>query len=305
MRAQHPAELGCVGELLADTFEPPLGADVYAANSLVPGRLPIEISFAQAKPSWLRIDFEPLARATPEQRRSASEAAFMSDVRRWCSPESAHAAADALSASTSRGGHFGAYLGATTDAVGVTELKLYREVEPTGQGLSPAWCDLLARVSRRLPASPHLLSLSCTQHAAEERLYLRLVGGAPLRRIVDIAEELGLGDRAPALVRTLMVLGVSMFLAPDTALLGLRRRKGRWELKLDLLPGAIAGGANAARVALQRALSEDPGADRHFARWLAAAGPGDISVVGVRVAPGLGPSINVYLHPHFDERRSS
>ena len=112
------------------------------------------------------------------------------------------------------------------------------------------------------------------------------------------------GRADPALLDAALSLSGGRFvLPPGTAVIGLRRTRAGAELKLELLVVCLPVDALAIT---NRLLTARPASAAAFRRWCGAlAGaplgsaprPGAVNVVSVRVGPGTGPELNVYLRP--------
>src|SRR5262249_39814687 len=136
---------------------------------------------------------------------------------------------------------------------------------------------------------PHMCSLGVARDHAVERLYVRCVEGL---RLSDLSRlDVGIAHRVPALAHAVTTLtNRRVFLAPDSAMVGVRVVPGGWELKLELLTGALPRDSARVLMLVERALTGDR---RTFRRWF-GEDRSEISVVSVRVSPADGPALNVY-----------
>jgi hypothetical protein len=289
---------GAVGELLLRTLAG-VSPALLPAGTLVPSRLPIELSFSQRAPQQLRIDFEPLLGATPGEREAAAREAFLAD----CGHRLPAAVLEHVGWAGPRTRRFGAYLGVITGAEGVDEIKLYRELGGDDDAVPPSLLVHLTAARAHVPdATPHLVSIAWRAASPAARLYLRSPAGLRLSAIADLASTLGLAERAHALADAALALGAPVRLDPTAAVLGLRLHDDAWQLKLDLLPGALPDDAATRRRRIALVLHEMPGAAQAFARWCAAVGAGDLAIVGLSIGAHTGVALTAYLHPALDRR---
>ncbi|WP_158619437.1 hypothetical protein [Corallococcus sp. AB011P] len=298
-----------LGELFERTFALPAGDPRYSGNALVPGALPLEVSFSESAPHQLRLDAEPFGLLlAPRERLAHVEQALRAQAQQAFP----HALATAFDAASEQWrGHvqeeaarFGAFFGAAIDATGLAEIKLYRETGPF-ESLPSRVREEASRVSALLPGvEPHLHSTALGREGVAERLYLLCRQGLRLRGLEGLAAEAGITGSLPAFLQTVTLLTEGrLVLPPDSAIIGVRRKPAGWELKLELLPGALAPSPAARHAAVEQVLAGRPDAWRAFRRWMEAVRPeatsshGEIAVVSVRVAPGTPPLLNVYLCP--------
>ncbi|RKH47666.1 hypothetical protein [Corallococcus sicarius] len=307
LRARAPS--GHLGELFERTFALPGGDPRYAGNALVPGALPLEVSFSEGAPEQLRFDVEPFGPLLAARERLAQAEHTLRAQARQSFPPATTTALDAVfepwhGRSPGEAARFGAFFGAVLDGTGLAELKLYRETGPVESLPSHVKQEALA-VSTLLPGvEPHLHSIAVGRGGVAERLYLLCRQGLRLRGLERLAAEAGMTGSFPAFLQTVTLLtGGRLVLPPDSAIIGVRRKPDGWELKLELLPGALAPSHVARRAAVEQVLAGRPEAWRAFRRWMEAVRPegttsaGEITVVSVRVAPSTLPALNVYLCP--------
>jgi hypothetical protein len=303
---QAPSAL--LGELFERTFLLPSEDPRYAGNSLVPGAMPLEVSFSERAPEQFRLDVEPFGPLPARERLAQVEQMLRQQVRRSFPP----AVATALDVASERwhgyvpgeAARFGAFLGATFDVSGIAEFKLYRETGHA-QALPSSVKEEVLAVTALLPGlEPHLHSIAVSRGGVAERLYLLCRQGLRLRSLERLAAETGVTERLPAFLHTVSLLTAGkLVLPPESAILAVRRKHDGPELKLELLPGALAPSPAARRDAVEQVLAGRPDVWRAFRRWMEAVRPegatsaGEIAVVSVRLAPSIPPLLNVYLRP--------
>jgi hypothetical protein len=154
-----------------------------------------------------------------------------------------------------------------------------------------------AGVAEHVPGVvPHLVAVGGGRDGPVERVYLACRGGLRVLALGGLLARLGLDHRLPALAAAVAELtGGRLLLPEDSALVAIGERAGGPDLKVELLPDALAGPEEATPAAIERLLLGRPPSLAAFRRWRDAVGPGvATSVVSVRLAGDGPPRLNVY-----------
>jgi hypothetical protein len=276
-----PTELVAVARA---PFGHPLDVRRYLVNSLNPGGFPLEVSFAEAEPSALRLDVQPFDLSPADGAATALQLAGVqaAEVAQW--------------RSVIRPRHFGGFVGVAA-SIGRSVMKAYLELDR--DAATDELTHPVRRHAQRLAGyipwlRPHLVALG---DPAGARLYFEAEAGVALLDLFDWAPTAAMMAQVPAVIDAARQLtGGSLVLPPRSALLSLRPVAGDpdgVELKVELTRQALV--ADAADV-VERLLIDRPVAQAMFRCWRAALSPvSELSVVSLRIAPGqAGPGINAY-----------
>jgi hypothetical protein len=269
-------------------------------NTLAPGSMPLEISFAEGEPTSLRINFEPHAgTCSPADRLAESAATAVHWAESAFDPPIAAAFRTESVALTESPcvmpRSFGAYLGATFDPLGLASVKLYAEWH---EGLPPAVPAALQSVARTVLATvpglvPHFLSLACERVTPIWRLYFLGREELPLSLLAEAFVAAGLLHRLPELAaRVASMAGSSVILPAGATVLSFRTHGTALEAKIELLAQALPLSSSAFTGAVLRSLRERPATLESFRAWSLAAEIREwqgLHVAGFRVGPS-GPA---------------
>jgi hypothetical protein len=287
--------------ILDQTFTLPAGDPNYGHNALEPGALPIELAFSEAAPTTLRVILQPFGPSIDPRERwlQARRVLNLAVARRFGSADAKtlDRSADQIESPPHRA-RFGAFVGACFDAEGLTEVKIYTELDRSSA--MPLVELGLARLPLPAGCVPLLLSHAYTRAGVARRLYALCRGGLRLLDLEPLTAAVGLSDRFPQLVTTVLGLtGARSFLPADSTIIALRPTRDGVELKLELLPGALLRDPLRRRDAIEMHLGEDPGSLLAFRRWSRALASGPIAfdqltVVSVRAAQGARPRLSGY-----------
>jgi hypothetical protein len=281
----------------------PAGADGWDApppNALLPGAVPLEVSFSEAAPAALRFDFEPLGwrPVDGDVRGVATRAVRRAAAERWGPTVGDAFAARAHAAAAVAQGGFGAFAGAVVDRDGLREAKVYYPA--AGAPVPGPTAPLVAAARSELHGLEGLMHAVAARDAGvAERAYLVCRSQLDLLALEPLLARLGLAHRAPELIVVLArVTGGASALAPGSAIIGLRPSRAGTELKVEL---PLAGlGLERPLATLASLLAERPRSHAAFRRWLAAVAlPGlgvEPSVVSARVTAARGVRLSAYVH---------
>jgi hypothetical protein len=276
-----------------------VGSAGYGTNALLPGLTPLEVSFSELTPEALRLDFQPdlgggrsPARLVAALRGTIAEH-FEEDLAREFASRTR-----SLWAHPGEAG-FGAFVGAACDGSGLREAKVYCPLEwvRAGDELRPLAAAAKAELSG---LSDLMRAVGVERGGVVERAYLVCRNEIELLSLEPLLQRFGLAHRLPELVVTLLRLtGGSFVLMPGSTVIGLRRRRGGVEVKIELLPHAVP--APDRLDAVTGLLAERPASQAAFRRWWRAlAAPethAELGAISVRVTRDHGVRLNVYAHP--------
>ena len=273
----------------------PFGHTAYRANALLPGSVPLEVSFSEATPEALRFDVEPPASADLGATRRRFAALMANSVGHYFGASlAADFAARAEAAAGRADDQFALFVGCVCDHAGLTELKAYYPLRR-----SPV--PLAAAARATLPGLRDLMhAVSVRASGVADRVYLVSTRQLDTLELEPLLCRFGLAHRLPELVMTIMRLtGNSFVLAPSSCVIGLREFGGNVELKVEiLLPGVVS---RAAVDALGAMFADRPASQAAFRRWLdAVALPGAATtptVVSAKVSQQGGVRLTIYAHP--------
>ncbi len=298
-------------DLLDRSFALPLGDPRYGNNSLTPGSMPLEHSFSELSPRALRFDMElagPLA--TPQSRREETSRAvrelthrnFGQAALRWFDMRSE----PWRSSSIDGGARFGAFFGAAFDEQGLKEAKAYYELTAEEISRLPNNLEHAVRTAMSdLPGlTPIFTSVAPGRRRGSQRVYLFYPKELRLLDLEPLMHRLGVGQQLSSVLSALGVITGGRFTLPSgSVVIGLRNTPKGIELKLDLLLPAFPDPPRQMHGLIKMHLAQRPDSERAMRDWMQALtpddakGPGDLSVIGVRVNPKLPARLNIYLRP--------
>ncbi|MFH1465888.1 MAG: hypothetical protein ABIO70_15985 [Pseudomonadota bacterium] len=307
--------LPTLGGALDRTFQLPVGDPRYGNNALAPGSMPFELSYSEVSPRNLRFDLELGGpQASPEARRHETSREtrrlihqhFGQPALRWFDERSE----PWRTGPVDMGARFGAFFGASFDDGGLNEAKAYYEFRPDQVAALPDNLQHAVRVTMAaLPGLvPIFTSIAAGRQRGAQRVYLFCPEELRLLDLEPLMHRLGIGHQLPSILAALGVITGGRFTLPaGSAVLGLRDTPRGIEMKLDLLMPAFSDPPQNMHGLIQLHLAQRPDSQRSLHDWMQAvtpddrAGPGDISVVGVKVNPKMPSRLAVYLRP--DEAR--
>ena len=309
-----------VGNLIDRTFALPADDTKYAANTLTPGAAPFEPSFSEQEPNVLRFTIEPLGpesspvarrdEATREMRRLVGSI-FGREPLHWFDQHS-----EEWRGMSAHGWlEYGAWFGSAYDEDGLYATKVYYELAP-GQieALPPALARLVRGAMAAMPnLMPVFTSIGCGREDGNQRVTFLHRGPLRLADLMPLLNQLGLAHQLPSLMQVVgLALGGRFDLPHRSVLLGLRDSAEGPELKLEVLLGTLPDLPRGFLDLLMLGLSERPRQLNALQRWLQAFtpdqrgrsdGPGDFSVLSVRITPQTPARVSVYLRPIEFEMR--
>lgn len=309
-----------IGPLLDRSFDLPLGDPRYGNNSLMPGSMPLELSFSEITPGSLRLDLEPLGpQATPLSRRQEASREMRRLVQQ-CYGRPALAWFDQQS-EPFRGGSiagrakFGAWFGASFDEGGVNESKVYYELDPGQLADLPPNLQHASQVAMScLPGLvPIFTSIACGRTQGAQRIYFFHRGDLRLLDLEPLMNRLGVGHQLPSLLTAVgLIMGGRFTLPEGSVIVALRDTSRGIELKLEILMPGVPDPPMQMHGLIQMYMAQRPDSQRSFRNWLQAmtpdayyGNPGRISVVSCRVNPQMPGRLTIYFKPSGYDRAPS
>ncbi len=310
LRLGLPGVATVVAEALREALPWPWDDPRYADNALVPGRPPLEVSFAETEPGTLRFDFEPSGPgASPMRRRERASDAVCQWIKAcFAAPIVRDFEDSMMSLRRPRLGlrlSFGAFLGAVCDSRGLAQAKIYWELsDDLPEGFPPR---LVTVASLALSAvkglTPHFASLACGRRGCVRRLYFMCREDVPLLELRRVLAAGRLEHRLPELaLRTVALLGNGLLLPAGATVFSLHEAAGRIDCKLEFLTEALPQQHAALARNLQLVLAERPETRGAFDRWVRSLGeagplPERWNAVGFRVSANGPARLSLYVSP--------
>ncbi len=301
-----------LGDAINRAFAYPVGDARYGSNALLPGSMPLEMSFTETQPHSLRFDMELAGPdASPQQRRDETS----HEVRRLAyntMGESALRWCDQRSEQWRTGGpdsrnQFGAFFGAAFDPYGLEQVKAYYELQPDDMhALPPNLAHATRTATPMLPGlRPLFTSIACGRQRGGQRVYLFQPGELRLLDLEPLMHRLGIGHQLPGLLTAMGIMTGGRFVLPaGSAVIGLKDTPEGVEMKLDLLLPAFPDPPREMHGLIQMHMADRPESQRAMRQWIQALTPddgntpGEMSVVGAKVGPNMPARVSVYLRPN-------
>ena len=300
-----------LGSLLDRGFELPAGDPRYGNNSLTPGHFPLEQSFSELEPDALRFTLQPLGpTAGPQARRDEVSRVVRRMVRDNYGSQALHwfdLRSEAWRGSQiSSNADYGAWFGAAVTRDGLRKVKAYYEMAPEQVDALPPNLQYASRLAMKmLPGLvPIFTSVACGRSRGSQRVYLFHRGELRLLDLEPIMNRLGVGHQLPSVLTSLgLILGGRFVLPHGSTVIGLRDTPKGMEMKLEVLLAGFPDPPSNMGELVHMNLSRRPESLRALKRWVQAStpddhsGPGQMSVLSVRVRPDMGSRLNIYFRP--------
>ncbi len=200
----------------------------------------------------------------------------------------------------------GAFFGSGFDRYGLRESMVTYQ---WGSDLMDALPGPLFRMARialeTVPGlRPAFSTIRCGRSGGSQQLAFEVTSALPLSGLKPLMDRLGLGHQhASLLSTTALILGSRFTLPPGSAMITLRPTRLGVELRLDVDLDAVPDTPTQFFSLLRMALGERPRGLRALQNWLIAMtpehyeGPGDLSVLSVKVRPDMPARIALFLRP--------
>lgn len=202
--------------------------------------------------------------------------------------------------------NWGAWFGSGFDRNGVMESLVTYEWGPNLMDSLVGPLFQIARVAMDvLPGlRPAFSTIRCGRSSGSQQITFEMDSALPLNNLKLLMDRLGLGHQHAGLMSAIaFVLGARFTLPPQTSTLTLRPAKGGIEMQLDVNLNALPDLPPQLMSLLRLQMAERPTSLRSLDRWLIALtpegydGPGNFSVLSVRVRPNMAARIALYLRP--------
>jgi hypothetical protein len=300
-----------MGSLLDRSFSLPPGSAAYAANPLLPGAVPCEPSFSERECGALRFAILPLG---PEASPLARQHEATREMRRYVGgvlgPEPLswfdHRSEAWRGATAHSGAQYGAWIGPIFDEDGQRAARVYYELHPDQLDAVTGSLGFLVRTA--LATMPSLIPvftlLRCGREGGRQRVVFRHQGPLQLARLATLMGQLGLVHQLGGLMQVVGVALGGRFELPDGAVfIGFAETLDGPEMTLEILLDQIPDLPDRFVDLLALALSERPRPLHALGRWIRAFtpsthdGPGDFTVLSVRVTPRTSARMSLHLKP--------
>jgi len=297
--------------LLTKTFALPAGDPRYASNSLIPGAAPLEPSYSELEPRFLRFTLEPLGpTAGPVERRDETTREMRRLVRDFMGRDAVHwfdeASEEWRDSGTGSRLHYGAFFGTSYDSDGLSSSKVYYETTPNQiTALPPALFRLVTTAMSTMPnLAPLFTSIACRRHHGSQRMTFLHRGVLRLLDLAPLLDQLGLSGQLAGLMQTVgLALGGRFELPDNSVLIALEDGEHGPEFELYVLLGMVPDVPRNFLDLLAMGLTERPRELNAMIRWLGAFTPesgdwpGNFSILSVRTSPHGSPRVSLYLRP--------
>lgn len=275
---------------------------------------PFEPNFSETSANTLAFLVNPgNYRASPEDRREMSGRAIREIVGRQLGARALHWLDSRIepfnghysAARASRRG-FGASYATGLDRGGVSEAAISYEWGPDTSDFLPAPVYQFTRKAMEtLPGLvPFYTTIRCGRHAGGQQVTFEVDQALALSDLKPLMDVFGMGHRHGGLLSlTGFILGARFTLPPRTATLTLMRSRGQVEMRLDINLDALPDTPEQLLPLLRLPMTERPRSLAAMDRWVTALtpdgyyGPGNVSVLSVRVRPDLPARVALFLRP--------
>lgn len=199
-----------------------------------------------------------------------------------------------------------AWFGSGFDRDGLKEAAVTYQWSPhLGEALPPTLFRLVRTVTDTAPGLvPAFTTVRCGRSSGSQQVTFDVTRPLPLADLKPLMDQFGLGDKHASLVSaTAFILGARFTLPADVATVTLRPTRGGVELRLDVNLDALPDTPTQLLSLLRLQMTERPAGLRALDRWLMAVtpdgfdGPGQMTVLSVRVRPDMPARVALYLRP--------
>lgn len=252
-------------------------------------------------------------RASPQDRRELSTRAMREIVGRQLGSQALHWLDSRLEPYNGRYGSprishrgLGAMYTAGLDRGGVSEAAVSYEWGPdTGNTLPTPVYEFTRKALETLPGLvPFYTTIRCGRQSGGQQVTFEIDRPLPLAELKPLMDAFGMGHRHGGLLSlTGFMLGARFTLPPRTATLTLMRTQGQVEMRLDINLDALPDTPEQLLPLLRLPMTERPRSLAAMDRWVTALtpegyhGPGNVSVLSVRVRADLPARVALFLRP--------
>ncbi len=271
---------------------------------------PFEPNFSETAANTLAFLVNPGdGRSSANDRRELSSHAVRGIVYRQLGRDALHWLDGRLEPFAGRNGHgqgFGAMYSTGLDRGGVSEATVSYEWGPDTADALPAPVYEMTRTAlEALPGLvPFYTTIRCGRRAGGQQVTFDVDRALGLAELKPLMDAFGMGHRHGGLLSlTGFILGARFTLPPRTATVTLMRANGEVELRLDINLDALPDTPEQLLPLLRLPMTERPKSLAALDRWMTALtpdgyyGPGNVSVLSVRVRPSMPARVALFLRP--------
>jgi hypothetical protein len=275
---------------------------------------PFEPNFSETSANTLAFLVNPGDyRASPQDRRELSTRAMREIVGRQLGSHALHWLDSRMEPYSGRYGSsrishrgLGAMYTTGLDRNGVSEAAISYEWGPdTGNTLPGPVYEFTRKALESLPGLvPFYTTIRCGRQSGGQQVTFEIDRPLPLAELKPLMDAFGMGHRHGGLLSlTGFMLGARFTLPPRTATLTLMRAQGQVEMRLDINLDALPDTPEQLLPLLRLPMTERPRSLAAMDRWVTALtpegyhGPGNVSVLSVRVRPDLPARVALFLRP--------
>ena len=206
----------------------------------------------------------------------------------------------------SRGRELGAMLAAGLDRGGVSEAAVsYEWGLDTSDALPGPVYELARTAMETLPGLvPFYTTIRCGRNSGGQQVTFEIDRALALIDLKPLMNALGMGNRHGGLMSLAgFILGARFTLPPRSATITLMRAQSGQELRLDINLDALPDTPQQLLPLLRLPMTERPKSLSALDRWITALtpdgyyGPGNVSVLSIRVRPDMPARVALYLRP--------
>lgn len=275
---------------------------------------PFEPNFSETSANTLAFLVNPgNYRASAQDRREMSGHAIREIVGRQLGSRALHWLDSRMEPFNGRYGEarasqrgFGASYTAGLDRGGVSEAAISYEWGPdTSDSLPTPVYQFTRRAMDTLPGLvPFYTTIRCGRRSGGQQVTFEIDRALALAELKPLMDAFGMGHRHGGLLSlTGFILGARFTLPPRTATLTLMRSRGEVEMRLDINLDALPDTPQQLLPLLRLPMTERPRSLAAMDRWVTALtpdgyhGPGNVSVLSVRVRRDLPARVALFLRP--------
>lgn len=275
------------------------------------GSRDFEPSFAEPSANHLAFQVSPGGvLSSPDDRKEISTGVMKNLVGQYFGPSALRWLQSRIEPMQARHSRYGKGMGSMfslgMDRSGLSEAAVSYEWGPDVADSLPAPVFELARTAmENLPGlTPFYSTIRCGRNSGGQQVSFEIDRALPLAVLEPLMRALGIGHRHGGLVSlTSFILGARFTLPPKTSVLTLLNSRNGVELRLDINLDALPDTPAQLLPLLRLPMTERPKNLQALDRWVTALtpegyyGPGNVSVLSIRVRNDLPARVALYLRP--------
>jgi hypothetical protein len=302
LHTANPTEL--LGGVLDASLPLPVGDEAYRGQRL------LEPNFSETAARNLSFVMSTGGpRATPADRTESATRAIRWLVKDQFGPQALYwldGRLEPVRGRDYRVNRWGAWFGSGFDRNGMMESLVAYEWGPTlTDSLSPQLFRLAkTALESQVGLRPIFSAIRCGRSSGSQQLTFAIDYPLSLSNLKPLMERLDLGHRHGSLMSaTAFLLGARFTLPPGTATLTLIPTRSGPELRLDINLDALPDPPEQLMPLMRLQMAERPRSLRALDQWVMAltpdgfSGPGNVTVLSIRVRPEMPARVALYLRP--------